>query len=93
MAKEAGYLRPDMRWSDFAIVSDRISPVNLPGLSAEAIHKWVKKAYRSFYLHPQYVLSRLTSIRSFHDVRNLILGIGIFLKILISRSSRKHGSL
>lgn len=93
MAKEAGYLRPDVQWSDFAIVSDRLSPVNLPGLSAKAIHKWVKKAYRAFYLHPQYILSRLTSIRSLHDVRNLILGIGIFLKILTSRSCRKHGSL
>jgi radical SAM superfamily enzyme YgiQ (UPF0313 family) len=86
MVKEAGYLRPDIRWSDFAIVSNQISTVNLPGLPAEAIHKWVKKAYRSFYLSPKYISSRFIHIRSLHDLKNLVLGLGIFVKIFFTNS-------
>jgi len=89
MVKEAGYLRHDIKWSNFAIVSNQISTVNLPGLPAEAIHKWVKKAYRSFYLSPQYIFSRLKNIRSIHDLKNLVLGIGIFMKILCTRASQE----
>lgn len=89
VVKEAGYLRPDVKWSDFAIVSNQISTVNLPGLPAKAIHKWVKKAYRSFYLSPQYMLSRFKTIRSIHDLKNLVLGAGIFIKILFTGSSKE----
>ncbi|MCL4455817.1 MAG: B12-binding domain-containing radical SAM protein [Nitrospirae bacterium] len=81
MAKEAGYFRPNLKWIDFAIVSDKISTVNLPGLPAEEIHRWVTKAYKSFYLSPHYILSRLKQIRSFHDIKNLLGGAAIFLKI------------
>ncbi|MBI4690181.1 MAG: radical SAM protein [Nitrospirae bacterium] len=88
MVKEAGYLRPNLKWVDFAIVSDKISTVNLPGLPAEKIHWWVKKAYRSFYLSPRYIFSRLKDIRSIHDIKNLFGGAEIFLKIIARRSAR-----
>lgn len=82
MVKEAGYLRPGLKWADYAIVSNQISTVDLPGLPAEQIHKWVKKAYRSFYLSPKFVFSRLKELRSMHDVKNLLQGAIIFLKLI-----------
>ena len=82
MVKEAGYLRPGLKWADYAIVSNKISTVDLPGLPAEQIHKWVKKAYRSFYLSPKFVFSRLKELRSMHDVKNLLQGAIIFLKLI-----------
>ncbi len=88
MVKEAGYLRSGLKWADFAIVSNKISTVNLPGLPAEKIHEWVKKAYRSFYLSPRYVFSQLRNIKSIHDVKNLIQGTIIFLKLTLRTSTR-----
>ncbi|MDP6626231.1 MAG: hypothetical protein QGG87_07355, partial [Nitrospinota bacterium] len=82
MVKEAGYLRPGLKWADYAIVSNQISTVDLPGLPAEQIHKWVKKAYRSFYLSPKFVFSRLKELRSMHDLKNLLQGAIIFLKLI-----------
>jgi len=89
MAKEAGYLRPNLKWSDFAIVSNAVSTVNLPGLPAEKIHRWVKRAYRAYYLSPRYIFSRLREIRSGHDIRNLVQGSLIFLKIIFTSSDKK----
>lgn len=83
MVKEAGYLRPGLKWVDFAIVSNKMSTIDLPGLPADKIHEWVKKAYRSFYLSPRYIFSQLRNIRSIHDVKNLIQGTIIFLKLVI----------
>tara|TARA_B100000315_G_scaffold41491_1_gene36391 strand:+ start:6164 stop:7579 length:1416 start_codon:yes stop_codon:yes gene_type:complete len=82
MVKDAGYLRSGLKWADFAIVSNQISTVNLPDLPAEKIHKWVKKAYRSFYLSPGFIFSRLKDIKSMHDVKNLVQGVIIFLKLI-----------
>ena len=82
MVKEAGYLRSGLKWADFAIVSNTISTVNLPDLPAEKIHKWVKKAYRSFYLSPRFIFSRLKDVKSMHDVKNLVQGAIIFLKLI-----------
>lgn len=88
MVKEAGYLRPGLKWVDFAIVSNKFSTIDLPGLPAEKIHEWVKKAYRSFYLSPRYIFSQLRNIRSMHDVKNLIQGMIIFFKLALGTSSQ-----
>ena len=81
MAKELNYIRKDAQWIDYAIVSDRPSVVNLPGLPAEAIHKWVKYAYRSFYLNPRYILSRLRKIDSWKTLQDNLEGLRILFSI------------
>lgn len=50
-----------------------------PGLSSEEISEMVKKAYRSFYFRPNYLMGRTFSIRSFLEVRNNIVNFGNFL--------------
>ncbi len=81
MAKELNYIRKNAQWIDYAIVSDRPSVVNLPGLPAEAIHKWVKYAYRSFYLNPRYILSRLRKINSWKTLQDNLEGLRILFSI------------
>ncbi|MGK5090444.1 radical SAM protein [Deltaproteobacteria bacterium TL4] len=88
MVKEAGYLRKNLKWEDYAIVSNKISTVDLPGLPAEEIHRWVIRAYRSFYLSPRYLLTRLWNIRSLHDISNLLAGFWIFVKITATTPPR-----
>lgn len=45
------------------------APYNYPGLSGEEIFAFAKHAYRSFYLNPRFVLSRLRSMSSFGHIR------------------------
>ncbi len=51
-----------------------------PDLSSSEIHAMVNKAYRSFYLRPQYLMKRAFSIRSFLEARNNIVNLAGFLK-------------
>jgi len=81
IAKEKGYLRPDYAWKDFTLVSNNLSPIVLPGLSAEKIQTWQKKAYRQYYLSPRYIFSQLAGIKSWIDVKNLYDGAKVFLNL------------
>ena len=62
IARELNYINAHVKWIDYAIVSDKPSVVNLPGLSAGSIHSWINYAYRSSYLRPGYVFLRLKRI-------------------------------
>ncbi len=81
LAKEKGYLRKDLEWKDFTLVSKNRPPHNLPGLSCDDILLWQKRAHREVYLRPQYILKRLKGIRSFVDIKNLIEGGLLFLRM------------
>ncbi|MFC1511327.1 B12-binding domain-containing radical SAM protein [Candidatus Margulisiibacteriota bacterium] len=84
MAKQLGYLNQDAKWIDYAIVSNKPSVVNLPGLSAEAISRWVKYAYRSFYLTPSYIYMRLRQVRSWRTLLENLKGLKILFAIISS---------
>jgi len=81
-AKHSGYLNEMAKWADYAIVSNKSSVVNLPGLSAEEIHRQVKIAYRSFYLSPNYIISRLKQIRSWRMLLENLKGLKILFAII-----------
>lgn len=81
IAKAKGYFRPNYSWKDFTLVSNNVPPINLPGLPAETILKWQKKAYRQYYLNPRYILSKIASIKSWTDVQNIYNGAKLFLRL------------
>jgi len=74
IAKEKGYFRPDITWKDFTLVSNNLPPLNLPGLPAEKILEWQKKAFREYYIRPKYILQKILSINSWVDILNLYNG-------------------
>lgn len=80
-AKQNGYFRKNIEWKNFTLVSNNLPPLNLPGLPAEKILEWQKKAYRQYYLRPRYVWSKLTNIRSMVDLQNLYNGAKLFLRL------------
>ncbi len=80
-AKEKGYFRPDVTWKDFTLVSNNLPPLNLPGLPAEEILRWQKRAYREYYLRLQYIWTKITSINSWLDLKNLYNGAKLFLRL------------
>lgn len=81
IAKEKGYFRKDFEWKDFTLVSNNLPPLNLPGLPAEKILYWQKKAYRDYYLRPAYIIQKIRSIRSMVDIKNLYNGAKLFLRL------------
>lgn len=82
IAKNRGYLRKDLDWKDFTLVSDDARPpLNLPGLTSERIAYWQKRAYKEYYLRPQYIIQRLVGIRSIIDLKNLFYGSKLLLKL------------
>lgn len=81
IAKEKGYLRPGLEWKDFTLVSNNVPPLNLPGLPAQKILAWQKKAYREYYLRFKYIWTKLAGINSLVDLKNLYNGAKLFLRL------------
>jgi len=81
IAKEKGYFRKDFEWKDFTLVSNNLPPLNLPGLPAEKILAWEKRAYREYYLRPRYIFMKIFSIKSLVDIKNLYNGFKLFLRL------------
>jgi len=75
-AKEEGLFEGDY-WRDFTLKLRRDPiPYFFPGTE-----RYVKRAYRSFYLRAPYILRRLRKVRSFHDLKmhwDAALGIFFF---------------
>lgn len=82
IARKNGYLREGLKWRDFTLVdSNAKPPLNLPGLSSERIAYWQKRAYREYYLRPQYILQKLAGIRSLIDIKNLYQGAMLLFRV------------
>ena len=82
IAKEKGYFREGYDWKDFTLVSkDNVPVLNLPGLDAERVLYWQKRAYREYYLRPKYILRKIGGIRSLGDLKNLFGGLKLFFRI------------
>lgn len=80
-AKERGIFRENVSWINFSPLSNQDSVVTFPNLSAETIRKWHRKAIKSYYLRPRYMLDRLLKLRHWYEVENLMMGLLLFLKI------------
>ena len=81
LAIEKGYLQKDVDWRKFAPVSNLDPPMILPNLSPLELQQWKSKAYKSFYLRPKYLLRKFKSLRNYSDIKDLLRGIRIFLKV------------
>jgi len=80
-AKKEGYLREDLEWKDFCLVSNNLPPLNLPNLPANRLLELQKRAYREYYLRLTYVLEKLKGIKSWVEIKNLVNGALLFLRI------------
>ena len=80
-ALEHGYLREDATWLDYAPLANRTPVLNLPGLDAATIRAWHRKALRTYYLRPRYMLAHLAAIRHWHDIANLAGGLRLLFRI------------
>ena len=70
--------------SDTGMLKEEI-PFEPYTMTAAEIAKLRRKAYRSVYLDPRYILMRLVSIRSWYEVRTLFNGAVSLLRIAFRR--------
>jgi len=81
LALKKGYLKQPINWKSFAILTDNLLPMTIPGITKKELLKLKRYAYRSFYLRPKYILRKLSEIRNLKDVKSLFLGLKIFKQI------------
>ena len=67
-ALEKGYLARDVSWLNYSPLSNVESVLNLPDLSRETIRKWHRKALKSYYIRPRYIIGRLLTVRHWHEI-------------------------
>lgn len=84
--KNSGYLSTD-DWSKYDPV--KIPVYNYPNLSAQEIFAASRRAYRSFYLRPCYIIKRLFSRHTFWQVLNDLSNFKVFFKRYILKSKRQ----
>lgn len=80
-AKDKGLMKKDISWINFSPLSNQDSVVEYPTLSSETIRKWHRKAIRTYYLRPRYILQRLLKLRHWYEIENLFMGLRLFLNI------------
>ena len=81
VAKQKGWVREDVTWSDYTVVGDGRPIVTLPDISPEELKYWQSRAIREFYLRPSYMMKKLFSLRSFQELRSVFHGAKLFTKI------------
>jgi hypothetical protein len=54
--------------------------MELPTISAINVQKYYKKAYRSFYFRPSYIMMRIRKLKEWSEVRNAWNGVRAVLK-------------
>ena len=81
----ANFINQDIDWNKFTYVSNRsemIPFVLSEHLTREQLKKWYNRAYKEFYLRPQYLLKTIKRIRSIDDIKVNFNGIKMLLNIL-----------
>lgn len=81
IALEKGYLRKNIKWKDFALLSKNPPTLILPNLSPRVVARWVHKAYREFYLRPGYVINQLGNIKTAQDIRRMWYGLKLLFEV------------
>jgi anaerobic magnesium-protoporphyrin IX monomethyl ester cyclase len=80
-ALENRFLRPDSTWLDYSMISNQPSVLETPDLPAATLRYWHRRALRSYYFRPRYLLTRLSRIRGWHEIINLIEGLKVYISI------------
>jgi len=80
IARSKGKLPKDFSAGFYALTKQK-NIVSLCDINVEALKKYLKKAYYSFYLRPFYLWKRLKNIKTLNDLYYNLRGIKMLLKI------------
>lgn len=82
IAKNLGNINQNTKWENFAPLTRQAPILVQNNLTQQEIIYWQKKAFRSFYLRPRYVIKKLYQIKNIGGISPLLEGIRIFSRIL-----------
>jgi anaerobic magnesium-protoporphyrin IX monomethyl ester cyclase len=81
LALEKKYIKKPINWLTFAPLSREMPPMDIPNMTRKELLALKKKAYRSFYLRPSYILRKLLEVRNIDDAKSLLSGFALFRRI------------
>lgn len=86
VAMDLGNITPHTPWENFAPLT-KASPIPVQNsISKDRLIYWQKRAFREFYLRPEYILKKLKLIMSIEGIKTLFEGLRVFLRILKKKS-------
>jgi radical SAM superfamily enzyme YgiQ (UPF0313 family) len=81
IAKNKGFIPSDVTWDRFAPITKAHPVLVQDEISGEDLIRWQKRAFIEFYLRPGYVIKKLKRINTLEDLRILLEGLGVFLRL------------
>jgi radical SAM superfamily enzyme YgiQ (UPF0313 family) len=81
-AVKKGYLRKDVEWKDFSMLSKNKPTLNMPGMSAKRMERWQKRANIEYYVRLRYLFMKLAQIRNLDDILNVFRGIRLLFRLV-----------
>lgn len=81
IAVTKGYINDDTKWEYFAPLTNSSPVLVQENLSAKELISAQKRAFRSFYLRPKYVLNKISKNLSIKGIYSLLEGFLVFMKI------------
>ncbi len=82
-AEDLGYINEKAPWKNYTTVAISQPPMILPNLTPNSLRNWQSRALREFYFRPSYIWKRIKEIRSLSDIKTLLDGFILFLKIAL----------
>jgi len=80
IAKEQGKITKDFSNNFYALTKQK-ELISLCDIKSKILQKYLRKAYRSFYFRPSYIIQRIYNIKSFNDLIYNLKGFKALLKI------------
>jgi len=76
-AKERNLIRPGVTWDDFSPINKAI--MRTEALDFEELEKALKRAYKSYYLRPKYIIKRALKLRP-SNIKQNFTGLKMFAR-------------
>lgn len=85
ISKRDGLLKSDIPWEEFAPLTNTSPILVQKNVAKERLVYWQKRAFREFYLRPNYIVRKIGQIRSLSSVGMLLEGFRVLQRILVKR--------
>ncbi|MFA6636984.1 MAG: radical SAM protein [Candidatus Omnitrophota bacterium] len=81
IAKKHGFVSSAENWERFAPITKAQPVLVQDKISGKDLIAWQKRAFLEFYLRPGYVFKKFGRIKTFDDLKILVEGLGVFLRL------------
>lgn len=87
-AKNKGFIANKTSWEMFAPLSNTPPVLVQKSISQNELIYWQKRTFREFYFRPRYIYRKLKQIHSWEDIKTILEGIRVLIRILFKPKTR-----